>query len=138
MPDGCKYFSARAAPQVGPNGSKVHNKKNLTSSDTPNRRYSHLSQPQNAHFFPPVGKRGSSFKNSLGGTLKHLQFVVISKELLSPLPSATSICSRSFEQAIKLVTCGLFFDSNLLLSLLVLTQFRFSRQTFSCSWGWVA
>ena len=27
VPDGCKYFSERAAPQVGPNGSKVHNKK---------------------------------------------------------------------------------------------------------------
>ena len=60
VPGGCKYFSARASPQVGPDGSKVRNKKILTSPDTPNPSYVQLSPSQNA-IYPPVVKRGSSF-----------------------------------------------------------------------------
>ena len=61
---GANTFRRGPHPKWVPMGPKFITKKILTSSDTPNPRYGHLRQPQNAHFPLPAGKRGSSFNNS--------------------------------------------------------------------------
>ena len=64
MPGGCKYFSERAAPQVGPNGSKVHNKKNFDLLGHPKPKLCPIESTKKGDIPPPpVGKRGSSFKD---------------------------------------------------------------------------
>ena len=63
VPGGCKYFSERAAPQVGADGSKVHNKKNFDPLGHPKPKIGPFESTKKGDIFPPpVGKRGSSFK----------------------------------------------------------------------------
>ncbi len=62
VPDGCKYFSERAAPQVGPNGSKVHNKKKFDLVGHPKPKLCPIESTKIGDIIPPVVKRGSSFK----------------------------------------------------------------------------
>ena len=60
VPDGCKYFSERAAPQVGPNGSKVYNKKNFDLVGHPKPKLCPIESTKKGDIIP-LWSKGLSF-----------------------------------------------------------------------------
>ena len=62
VPDGCKYFSERAAPQVGPYGPKLCNKKKFDLLGHLKLQICPIESTKKGDIPPPVVKRGSSFK----------------------------------------------------------------------------
>ena len=75
VPGGCKYFSERAAPQVGADGSKVHNKKNFDPLGHPKPKIGPFESTKKGDIIPPVVKRGSSFNCLLYATAKSAKIV---------------------------------------------------------------
>ena len=58
VPGGCKYFSERAAPRVGPDGSKVHNRKKFDPLRHPKPKIGPFESTKKGDIPPPLWGKG--------------------------------------------------------------------------------